>query len=356
MSDIPSNQNTKPFLDVLRGKPVSTTPIWFMRQAGRYLPEYRELRAQRNGFLDMAYNPDAACEITMQPIRRFHMDAAILFSDILVIPHALGQDLKFVPGEGPKLPPIKNSKDLAALSFKNFTNTLSPVIEAVGKIRETLIAENYPDVALIGFAGSPWTVACYMIEGGGSKDFWSVKSMAYKNPSMFEDLIEMLVESTAQYLINQAKAGAEALQLFDSWSGALDAQQFKRWCIEPTRKIVALVKEACPDIPVIGFPKGAGNNYLDYINTTGIDAAGLDAQTSTLWASRTIQPVMPVQGNLDPACLFAGGDAMMLAIEKIMTDLSKGPFIFNLGHGIHKETPIEHVEVAIKMVREYGKG
>lgn len=348
-----SNQIQKFFLNALQGKEVNRVPMWFMRQAGRYLPEYRELRAERGGFLDLVYDPESACEVTMQPIRRFGMDAAILFSDILVISHALGMDLEFVAGDGPKLDKIQGAADIQKLSYKNFGTTLAPIYETLRRTSSALQNEGFNDVALIGFAGSPWTVACYMIEGGGSKDFMRTKVMAYKHSQAFGQIIDILVEATAQYLIEQVNAGAEALQLFDSWCGVLDGEQFKKWCIEPTRKIVSLVREVHPAVPIIGFPKGAGNGYLAYMQDTDVTALALDSQVSTSWAARSIQPQKPVQGNLDPFCLFAGGDALTLSVEKILGDLSNGPFVFNLGHGIHKDTPIEHVEQTIEMVRNY---
>lgn len=348
-----NDQNNKLFLRALNKLSTTRTPIWFMRQAGRYLPEYRELRAQKGGFLDLVYDPEFACEVTMQPIRRFNMDAAILFSDILVIPQALGQRLEFVAGEGPKLEAIKNFEDIKKLSHSNFQQCLSPIYQTVRNVRSKLQEEGFDDVALIGFAGSPWTVACYMVEGQGSKDFMKTKIMAYQNPQAFSVLIDTLVEATAQYLIEQVNAGAEALQLFDSWSGVLDAHEFQRWVVKPTNKIISLVRDVHPHIPIIGFPKGAGYNYLSYTQNTGINAVALDSQTPTSWAARTLQPNMAVQGNLDPFCLFAGGDSLKLAIEKIMADLSVGPFVFNLGHGIHKDTPIEHVEQALAQIRSW---
>ncbi len=342
-----------PFLDALAGNKPERTPVWLMRQAGRYLPEYRDLRKSKNGFLDMAYSPDAAMEVTMQPIRRFGMDAAIIFSDILVIPHALGQSLDFIAGEGPKLDPITNIQKIENLSFACFDETLAPVYEALSKTRAALKNEGFEQTALIGFAGSPWTVATYMVEGAGSKDFMNVKNMAYKNPEHFSKIIDLLVEATTKYLCNQIDAGAQAVQLFDSWSGALTPDQFKKWVIKPTRKIVAGVKLAHPDIPIIGFPKGAGRQYKSYALETGINALGLDSQMDTKYAAAELQTIMPVQGNLDPAALFAGGDALKDNTLRILDDLSVGNFIFNLGHGIHKDTPISHVEELIKIIREY---
>ncbi|GJL86265.1 MAG: uroporphyrinogen decarboxylase [Micavibrio sp.] len=337
----------KPFIEVLNGQKADHIPFWFMRQAGRYLPEYRELRASKKGFLDMAFNPDAACEITLQPIRRFGMDAAIIFSDILVIPYALGQALDFVEGEGPKLEPIRDAQALSKLGISQLEAKLSPVYEALSKVSGELDDKT----ALIGFAGAPWTVATYMVEGGSSRDFINVKKMAYGQPELFSSMINLLIESTAHYLIKQVEAGAEALQIFDSWSGALDSDEFRKWVIEPTRQIVDLVKDSHPTIPIIGFPKGAGYGYVPYAENTGVTALGLDSQVSTKWAARVLQPLMPVQGNLDPIALLTGGDALKLAVERVIGDLSGGPFVFNLGHGIHKDTPVEHVEELIGLLR-----
>lgn len=344
----------KNFLESLKGHKPDHIPLWFMRQAGRYLPEYRELRAKAGGFLDMAYNPDYASEVTLQPIRRYQMDAAIIFSDILVIPHALGQHLEFVHGEGPKLNPLRSAEDLKSLNFSAFESTLNPVYEALQKTKSSLHSENFHATALIGFCGAPWTVACYMVEGGGSKDFIHVKSLAYRDPIAFGALMDLLVEASAAYLIKQIDAGAEAVQIFDSWAGVLDSQSFKKWVIEPTRKIVDLVRDAHPHTPIIGFPRCAGSNYLNYVRDTGVTAVGLDTSVDTQWAARTLQPLIPVQGNLDPICLMAGGDAMILAAEKIIGDLKDGNFVFNLGHGINKDTPPEHVEQLVNFIREYA--
>lgn len=344
---------SKLFLQALAGEKTQRIPFWFMRQAGRYLPEYRELRAQKGGFLAMAMDPASACEITMQPIRRFGMDAAIIFSDILVIPMALGMDLQFEAGEGPKLDALKNSADVARLNYSNFKK-LDAVYEALRKTREALQTEGFDETALIGFAGAPWTVATYMIEGGSSKEFLKTKLMAYRDPEGFSALIELLTESTAQYLINQINAGAEAVQIFDSWAGALDSEGFKRWCLKPVQEIVKLIRAVHPHTPIIGFPKGAGYNYLTYAQNAGVTALGLDQHVPTDWAARALQPIMPVQGNLDPLCLMAGGDALIMQVEKILADLSKGAFVFNLGHGINKDTPIVHVETLVNMVRAHG--
>ena len=343
----------KNFLEVLKGHKPDHIPFWFMRQAGRYLPEYMELRAKAGGFLDMAYNSDMASEITMQPIRRFGMDAAIIFSDILVIPHSLGQHLEFVQGEGPKLNPLRSASDFSSLNFSKFQSTLTPVYEALSKTRTALQNEGFGGTALIGFCGAPWTVACYMVEGGGSKDFMNVKKLAYQDEAALQGLMEILVESSAQYLIEQINAGAETVQIFDSWAGALDAQSFRKWVIRPTKQIVDLVKSVHPTVPIIGFPRCAGNNYLAYVQDTGVTAVGIDPSVDTKWAARTLQPLVPVQGNLDPISLLAGGDQMIMAVEKIIGDLKDGQFVFNLGHGINKETPIEHVETLIQTIREH---
>ncbi len=343
---------SKLFLDVLKGEKTKRVPFWFMRQAGRYLPEYRELRAKKNGFLDMAYDPKSASEITMQPIRRFEMDAAIIFSDILVIPHALGQELDFVAGEGPKLGEFNLSGLRDNLNNEQFDKILSPVYAALSETRSILKSEGYDNTALIGFCGAPWTVATYMIEGSGSKDYAKTKAMAYGQPDEFVKLMDILVESTARYLINQVKAGAETLQIFDSWAGALDPHGFQHQVIEPTRRIIEKVKAVYPDTPIIGFARGAAMHYKSYAQQTGIDALALDSLVCTRWAAETLQPLMPVQGNLDPMRLLAGGEGLEKATRKILNDFSKGSHIFNLGHGIHKDTPIEHVESLVKILKE----
>ena len=343
----------KNFLEVLKGHKPDHIPFWFMRQAGRYLPEYMELRNQSGGFLEMAYNPQTACEITMQPIRRFGMDAAIIFSDILVIPHALGQHLEFVQGEGPNLNPLRSSSDFSSLNFSKFQQVLTPVHEAISNTKTELQNEGFGGTSLIGFCGAPWTVACYMVEGGSSKDFINIKKLAYQDEQALVGLFELLIESSAQYLIDQINAGAEAVQIFDSWAGALDAQSFRKWVIQPTRQIVDLVKNAHPSVPIIGFPRCAGQNYLTYVQDTGVSAVGIDPSVDTQWAARSLQPLVPVQGNLDPICLMAGGDALVMAAEKIIGDLKNGNFVFNLGHGINKDTPVENVELLVKLIKEH---
>lgn len=343
------NEESKPFLKALAGEPTDKVPFWFMRQAGRYLPEYRELRASRNGFLDMAYHPDSAIEITMQPIRRVGMDAAIIFSDILVVPNALGQSLDFVAGEGPKLTPIQNTE---SLSTDHFHETLQPVYDAIEGTREKLKAEGFDQTALIGFAGAPWTVACYMIQGHGGCDFPLAAKMMREDPDGFSAIIDLLIDATAQYLVRQIEAGAEAVQIFDSWSGLLSSEEFRRWSIDPARRIVEKIRAAYPDIPVIGFPRLAGENYKSYAKDSGITAIGLDQNVDTAWAAAELQTILPVQGNLDPGILKSG-EGLVEAATKILDDLSDCPFVFNLGHGIDKETPIAHVELLVKTIREY---
>ncbi len=343
----------KPFLQVLKGKKAAHIPCWFMRQAGRYLPEYRELRAQKGGFLELAFDPKAACEVTIQPLRRFHMDAAIIFSDILVIPYALGQDLKFAAGEGPQLPPIRTLDEINALAFDD--EKLEPVYEALRLTRKAMQDEGFDQTALIGFAGAPWTVATYMVEGGGSKDYPQTKEMAFARPEIFQRLIDILVDSTSRYLIKQIEAGAEALQIFDSWAGVLNEEQFKRWAIDPVAEIIRRVKAVHPDIPIIGFPRGAALYYPAYLDAVDVDAVGLDTTVPLDWAVQNLQTRVPVQGNLDPMALLAGGDVMKHEAEKILTVLGDKPFIFNLGHGIHKETPPEHVAQLMEIIHSWKK-
>jgi uroporphyrinogen decarboxylase len=338
----------KILLKALSGQPTHETPFWFMRQAGRYLPEYRNLRAQKGGFLEMVYDPVAACEITLQPIRRFGMHGAILFSDILVIPQALGQNLSFEAGEGPKLETLENWN---SLNLSRIHDTLGPIYETVSNIRTSLKSENFPQTALIGFAGSPWTVACYMIEGQGSKDFAAAKLLAASNPQKFSALIDILVEATIQYLSRQAEAGAEALQLFESWAGQADASGFERWIIEPTAKIVAALRQRHPQIPIIGFAKGAGAWLPSYAARTGIQGTGLDSLTPLDWVKGNLPQTLCLQGNLDPWVLAAGGPALENAAKRILDSLQGRPFIFNLGHGIDKSTPLAHVEALVRIIK-----
>jgi len=312
-----------------------------MRQAGRYLPEYRSLRKEAGSFLDLCYNPDFAVEVTLQPIRRFDMDAAILFSDILITPHALGQKLEFVTGKGPQLDPIRNRAELGKINFDpvSFHQATSAVYETVKR----LSSELGDDKTLIGFAGAPWTVATYMVEGGSSKDFQHIKKFAYSDPEGFQQLIDLLVETTVAYLIKQVDNGAETLQIFDSWAGVLGTAAFERWVIAPTRQLIDKIRVVHPDIPIIGFPKGVGLYYPDYARKTGITAVSFDHTLPLDFVRDQLQSICPVQGGLDNGALLAGGSAMLEQADRIIEALSGGPFIFNLGHGVIKETPPEHV-------------
>ncbi|MCH8202549.1 MAG: uroporphyrinogen decarboxylase [Proteobacteria bacterium] len=340
----------KRLLEVLRGEKTDRVPFWYMRQAGRYLPEYMAIRSQFPSFLDLVYNPELAAEVTLQPLRRFDLDAAILFSDILVVPHALGQEVAFKKGEGPILNPIRSRAQLRKLSWQNTEQTFSPIYETVARVHEALPEE----AALIGFSGAPWTVATYMVEGGSSTDHARTKDWADRDPEGFGELIALLVESTAEYLIGQIEAGAEALQIFDSWAGSLSDEGFKSWSIEPTRRLVEKVKAAHPNIPIIGFPKGAGKRYKAYFAKTGVDCVGLDSSVDISWAARELQPVGAVQGNLDPRLLLKGGKAMFEATVGILKAFSNGPHIFNLGHGIAPEVPPAHVAELSDFIRASG--
>jgi uroporphyrinogen decarboxylase len=343
--------NDKLFLQTLKGQQTERVPFWFMRQAGRYLPEYMALRKEAGSFLDLCYNPDFATEVTLQPIRRFNMDAAILFSDILVIPHALGQDLAFKVGEGPVLTPVDNLENLKALSMEKLHEHLSPVYQTVANLSKKLPKH----VALIGFAGAPWTVATYMVNGRGSKDQAKTRLMAYQDREMFQKLIDMLVTSTSEYLIKQVDMGADALQLFDSWSGTLPADEFIQWCVEPMRKIVENIRAVHPDVPIIGFPKGAGHKIQNYIKKTKVNAVSIDTSTSTSWVRDKILPMCPVQGNLDPLLLVSGGVPLEKAVHHILDHLKDGSHIFNLGHGIIPQTPPENVKMVSDIILNYRR-
>lgn len=340
---------SKPMLAALAGQTQTRPPFWLMRQAGRYLAEYRAVRAKAGGFLDLCYNPELAVEVTLQPIRRYGMDAAILFSDILVVPHALGQPLAYLEGEGPKLDPVRTVAGLQRLSLDRFHETLAPVYETVSRLSKELPKET----TLIGFAGAPWTVASYMVEGGGSKEYSHIKSWAYGDPAGFAKLMDLLVESTTEYLSRQIQAGAEVVQLFDSWAGVLPETAFRRWVIEPTRRIVAGLKARHPAVPVIGFPRAAGLMYETYAAETGVDAVGLDTMIPVSWAAKTLQPRLPVQGNLDPILLVTGGQALQDAVHEILSALNDGPFIFNLGHGITQVTPPDNVAELTRLLRTW---
>jgi uroporphyrinogen decarboxylase len=335
----------KPLLSALKGEKTEKTAIWLMRQAGRYLPEYRALRATKGGFLALATDPDAAAEVTLQPIRRFGFDGAILFSDILMVPWALGQDLAFEAGEGPRLSPPLADSALAAL--ERVPARLEPVYATVEKV-----AANLPETTtFLGFAGSPWTVATYMIAGHGSRDQGEARRYAYRDPAAFQAIVDAIADMTVDYLSRQIEAGVEAVQLFDSWAGSLSPAQFERWVIAPTARIVAALKARHPAAPIIGFPKGAGGKLPAYARETGVDAIGLDETVDPAWANSALTAGMPVQGNLDPLALIAGGEALERGVERILSSLAGRPHIFNLGHGILPDTPIEHVETLLRLVR-----
>lgn len=337
----------KTLLLALRGETVKSPPLWLMRQAGRYLPEYREMRASVSGFLELCYAPEKAAEVTLQPIRRFGFDAAILFADILLLPHALGQPLTFEEGEGPRLEAIRDVGGVDGLNLDQIGERLTPVYKTVERLRAKLPEET----ALIGFAGAPWTVATYMVEGGSSRDFENVKGWAFSRPDEFDFLIDLLVKGTVQYLAGQIRAGAEVIQLFDTWAGVLPEEEFRRFVIGPTRRIIEDMKTMAPDVPVIGFPRGAGVLLEAYVKETGVDAVGLDSSVSLAWAAAKLQPVCTVQGNLDPVLLLSGGKPMQQAAHRILDAFAAGPFIFNLGHGILPMTPPEHVADLVHCVR-----
>ena len=337
----------KSILDVLDHQARRPPPIWLMRQAGRYLPEYRAVREKAGDFLKLCFTPELAAEVTLQPVRRFGFDAAILFSDILVIPYALGQAVRYSVGEGPQLDAIKDRGALARLRTEVDQGTLAPVYETVQLVRQSLAAP----VALLGFCGAPWTVASYMIAGQGTPDQAPARLFAYEDPDGFAALIDILVDASAGYLIRQLQAGAEAVQIFDTWAGVLPAHEFQRWCIEPTQRIVAKVRAVVPGAKIIGFPRGVGAGLLRYVEQVPVDAVGLDWMVDLSFARDQIQWRMPVQGNLDPLVLVAGGIALDRAVDAVLEAFGGKPFIFNLGHGILPQTPIAHVERMLARVR-----
>ena len=336
----------KPLLSVLNGSPLSPPPVWMMRQAGRYLSEYRALRADKGSFLDLVYDPEAAAEVTLQPLRRFpQLDAAILFSDILIVPFAIGQNLTFVAGEGPRLSPELIDASLDKLT--PYPARLDPIYETVRKVK----AQLDPAKALIGFAGSPWTVATYMVAGQGSRDQGETRRLAYGDPGRFGDIIARIEEVTLGYLSRQIEAGADAVQLFDSWAGSLSPQQFEQWVIGPTGRLVAALRERHPGVPVIGFPKGAGGKLAAYARESGVSAIGLDETVDPDWAANELPKELPIQGNLDPLALLGGGDQMRDSVARILDAFAGRPHIFNLGHGILQDTPIAHVEELLALVK-----
>ena len=339
-------QADKPLLAVLRGERRDPPPIWMMRQAGRYLPEYRQLREEKGSFVDLVYDSDGAADVTLQPLERFAgLDAAILFSDILIVPFAIGQNLSFVAGDGPRLtPPLANAR---LDELQAYPSRLDPIYATVAKVKERLD----PSKALIGFAGAPWTVATYMVAGQGSRDQSDTRRLAYADPGQFGAIVERIEQVTLDYLIGQVDAGAETVQLFDSWAGGLAPAEFERWVIGPTARLVQGLKARHPQVPVIGFPKGAGGKLGAYARETGVDAISLDETVDPAWADKTLPKGMAVQGNLDPLALLAGGEALRSSVARILDALGDRPHIFNLGHGILQDTPIAHVEELLGQVK-----
>ncbi|EQB12617.1 MAG: uroporphyrinogen decarboxylase [Novosphingobium lindaniclasticum] len=336
-------------LENLLGTNTSKRPVWLMRQAGRYLPEYRALRAEKGGFLALVYDTDAAAEITLQPIRRFGFDGAILFSDILIVPYAMGQNLEFLAGEGPKLSP--RLVDSALENLTAVPERLTPIYETVRKVRAGLDS----DKTMLGFAGSPWTVATYMCAGEGSRDQHETRAMAYRDPSAFAAIIQAIVGVTVEYLSGQIQAGAEAVQLFDSWAGSLSPAQFERWVIAPNAAIVSAIKARHPETPIIGFPKGAGEKLPAYARETSVDAVGIDETIDPIWAARELPGGLPVQGNLDPLLLLSGGADLESQARRVLDAFADRPHVFNLGHGIGQFTPIENVERLLGIVRNWSR-
>jgi uroporphyrinogen decarboxylase len=349
MEDAVRNESmgTKPLLRVLEGKREAVPPIWLMRQAGRYLPEYRAVREKAGGFLDLCFNPTLAAEVTLQPVRRFDFDAAILFSDILVVPLALGRKLWFVEGEGPRLEPLSDGRALLSVRREADEKVLSPIYETVRRVKAELGAQT----ALIGFCGAPWTVATYMIAGQGTVDQAPAKTLIVREPKAFQYLVDCLVDVSADYLARQLQVGADVVQIFDTWAGSLQGDDFERWCVQPTRRLVARLREKHPGAKVIGFPRGAGKNILRYVEQTGVTAVGLGNEIERAFAREQIQTRVPVQGNVDPLALLEGGAALDREVDAVLQTLGTGPLIFNLGHGILPQTPIAHVERMLKRVR-----
>ena len=344
-----TTKSNRSVMNVIDGDQTGNLPIWMMRQAGRYLPEYKATRKEAGSFLDLCYNPDLAVKVTLQPIDRFGFDAAILFSDILVVPDALGVNVRFEEGRGPILETVDQTT-IPNLNDDNLLTHLAPVLETVGRLREELPSET----TLLGFCGAPWTVATYMIAGHGTPDQGPARQFSLNHPDSFQILIDKLVEASSNYLIAQLKAGADAVQIFDSWASVLDEQQFERWCVEPVRKIVENVRMEIPNAKIIGFPKGVGAFYKGYAKKTGVNMLGLD-WTIPMSFAQDLQSEVPVQGNLDPNRLIAGGRALDEGIDAILENLSAGPLVFNLGHGITPLTPIPHVQQMVDRVRAFRR-
>ncbi|MDQ2802764.1 MAG: uroporphyrinogen decarboxylase [Pseudomonadota bacterium] len=340
----------KTLLRALAGEATWPPPIWLMRQAGRYLPEYRALRARAGDFLSLCMSPQLAAEITLQPIRRFCFDAAILFSDILILPWALGHGLAFKEGEGPVLPQLVDASGVDALDVERLPGKVAPVIETVRRARAGLAAER-PETALIGFAGAPFTVACYMVDGGGSKNFAATRAMAHGRPALFARLIDRLTVATIAYLAEQIDAGAEAVMLFDSWSGILSPRQFQLHVVQPTTRIVDALRQRFPAVPIIGFPRLAGLSIGAYAGATGVDAVGMDTGMDPALVRTVVPPSVTLQGNLDPLALLVGGTAMAEEARSVLSAMQRHPFVFNLGHGFEPQTPPEHVAELVRLVR-----
>jgi uroporphyrinogen decarboxylase len=337
----------KPLVRVLEGKRESSPPVWMMRQAGRYLPEYRAVRAKAGGFLELCFNPELAAEVTLQPVRRFGFDAAILFSDILVVPLALGRKLWFAEGEGPRLDPLADAQAVLALRREADADVLSPIYETVRRVKAALASET----TLIGFCGAPWTVATYMVAGQGTADQAPAKLLAAREPQAFQHLIDCLVEASVGYLVQQLDAGADVVQIFDTWAGSLQGNDFERWCVQPTKQLVRELRVARPGVKVIGFPRGAGRNIPRYVDESGVDAVSLESGIDRAFARDQIQTRVPVQGNVDPLALLEGGAALNREVDAVLQAFGSGPLIFNLGHGILPQTPIAHVEQMLRRVR-----
>ena len=336
-------------------KKLYRVPIWFMRQAGRYLPEYRNLRSKFPCFIEFCMNQNAVIEATLQPIKRFELDAAIIFSDILIIPYSLGVNVQFLKNKGPILEQVNSIKKLKNLSTNKTEDVFYNVYNAINKVKN-ILSVDYKRTSLIGFAGSPWTVACYMVEGQGSKNFAIARKLAYKEREFFDDLIELLVKTTTKYLCGQIESGAEIIKLFDSWAGLLPKDEYFRWVINPTKKIVKSIKKVYPNVPIIGFPRGSGEHYINYAKITGVDVVAIDETVPILWAKNNLQNIKMLQGNLDNVLLTADNKELLSKnIEEILEVLGSKPFIFNLGHGILPNTCISSLKYAIEKVRNYEK-
>lgn len=342
----------KLLLKILSNKKTNQIPIWLMRQAGRYIPEYKKLRANFSNFLDFCLTPEAALEVTMLPIKKFDLDAAIIFSDILIVPLALGIKVEFIESVGPVLETVRNKEDIKKIINSEVLNTFNPVFKLV-ELAKKKLDQNHKNITLIGFAGAPWTISCYMVEGKGSKDFLIPRAFAYQDPKTFNELVGIITEATILYLRGQIEAGAEVIKLFDSWAGVLSEEEFLKWVIKPTKRIVSELKKSYPHIPIIGFPRGAGVLSKIYALETGVDCIAVDHTIPLAWIKDSLQSHVTVQGNLDNVLLTTNKNDIEIAAKKVMSELSSKPFIFNLGHGVLPNTPIDNVEHLINVVKEY---